>query len=231
MKYINATFIAISIAVVLASCGSDGAAETTTEEVETTEAAAETETQADEAEVTDDAEAEAEADETDTDAAVSTISGDVEVYLIDALDDENNYCIDISGGQADQVDGTEDLQAHTCYSYTGEIAADQVFSVEEIEAGTLFMTMFDVCAEAASAGAGAAIGLSPCDESNELQAFAANGSDQITISLAADETLCVTAATDSRAGGSDIHNIRELTLETCSDDSAAYQTWGFRDGV
>ena len=51
----------------------------------------------------------------------------VEVYLVDALDDDNNYCIDISGGQADQVDGTEDLQAHTCYScllYTSDAADD-----------------------------------------------------------------------------------------------------------
>lgn len=146
----------------------------------------------------------------------------VEITLIDVLDGiTSSYCIDIAGGNQD-IDITKGLQAHTCYSYRGEIGTDQKFASSRFASNELYMPDFDVCATAQSLEPGAAIGLSACDGS-DLQkiSFLKNGA----ISMMASPELCFTAATDTRFGRSKVHQIKALSLETCSLDQSAYQLW------
>ncbi len=154
-------------------------------------------------------------------AAVSSAEN-VEITLIDVLDGvTSSYCIDIAGGNKN-IDITKGLQAHTCYSYRGAIGTDQTFVTSRFSNNELYMLDFDVCASAKSLEAGSAIGLAKCDGS-DLQKISFSGSG--TISMAASPELCFTAAKESRFGRSQTHQIKALSLETCSADLSAYQAW------
>ena len=50
----------------------------------------------------------------------------VEIHLIDLLDEDRGYCLDIKGFKS-RAKIERGLQAHTCYSYQGNIAIDQAF--------------------------------------------------------------------------------------------------------
>lgn len=146
----------------------------------------------------------------------------VEITLIDVLDGvTSSYCIDIAGGNKN-IDITKGLQAHTCYSYRGEIGTDQTFATSNFASNELYMPDFDVCATVGSLTAGSAIGLAACDGS-DLQKVSFSGSG--TISMIASPDLCFTAAEASRFGRSEVHQIKKLSLETCSAEKAAYQEW------
>ena len=56
---------------------------------------------------------------------IQNISNEVvEIYLIETLDEPRGFCLDIKGYKSNaNIDNG--LQAHTCYSYQGEIAVDQ----------------------------------------------------------------------------------------------------------
>ena len=54
----------------------------------------------------------------------ATLEATVEVYLLNQLDDHRGYCIDIKGSKSN-ANPENGLQAHTCYSYQGEISVDQ----------------------------------------------------------------------------------------------------------
>lgn len=149
-------------------------------------------------------------------------TANVEITLIDVLDGvTSSYCIDIAGGNQN-IDITKGLQAHTCYSYRGEIGTDQTFSTSRFVSNELYMPDFDVCATARSLEAGSAIGLAACD-AGDLQKILFSGSG--TISMIESPDLCLTAAKESRFGRSQVHQIKALSLETCSSDLAAYQEW------
>ncbi len=150
----------------------------------------------------------------------------VEIHLLDLLDNtQDGYCLDIAGGQGAQADLANGLQGHTCYSPSGKVFVDQGFDSDRFADGILFMPDFDVCAEVASAEEGAAVGLAACDGS-DAQAFAFSGTGTITPAGATD--MCLTLGEDTRSGRSDANQIKALSLETCSDEQAAYQGWGNR---
>lgn len=150
----------------------------------------------------------------------------VEIYLTDLLDStQNGYCVDIAGGKGAQADPADGLQAHTCYSPLGELLVDQIFDTEKFSDGLLFMTEFDVCAQAPSLEAGATLALADCDGS-DAQSFVFSGEGSITPASAPE--LCFTAGEDTRSGRSDANQIKVLTLETCGDNLSAYQTWAVR---
>lgn len=150
----------------------------------------------------------------------------VEIYLTDMLDNiQNGYCLDISGGQGAQADPDNGLQGHTCYSPSGSIFVDQGFDSEKFAEGILYMPEFDVCAEITSTQAGAAVGLSDCNGS-EAQNFLFSGEGTITSASAPD--MCLTLGEETRSGRSESNQIKELSLEECSDERAAYQTWAVR---
>ena len=49
-----------------------------------------------------------------------------EIQLMNKLDDQRGYCIDIRGHK-ERAKVQRGLQAHTCYSYQGRIGVDQAF--------------------------------------------------------------------------------------------------------
>lgn len=153
-----------------------------------------------------------------------THAENVEVALSDNLDGIlGAYCLDIAGGNQN-VDPANGLQAHTCYSYQGALGSDQTFDTEQFADNVLYMPEYDVCVQVDSIAAGSEVGLVTCDSNNELQSFAF--SDDGTISPTSSTDLCFTAAEESRMGRGSSHQIRDLTLEACSDDLMAYQVWG-----
>lgn len=153
----------------------------------------------------------------------------VEIYLQDMLDNtQSGYCIDIARAQGDKANPEDGLQGHTCYSPKGELMIDQIFDTEKFEEGVLYMPEFDVCASVASTEAGTTIDLAACDGS-DAQSFVFSGEG--TIVPASAEDMCMTVAEDTRTGRSDANQIKVLSLEACSDDRAAFQTWAVRSSL
>ena len=150
----------------------------------------------------------------------------VEIYLLDMLDNtQAGYCIDIAKGREEAANPDDGLQGHTCYSPGGALGYDQTFETEKFAQGLLYMTNFDVCATLDATVAGSALSLAACD-GRVAQNFTFAGTG--TIVPAAATQMCVTVGADTRSGRSDTNQIKVLTIEPCSDDLAAYQTWGVR---
>ena len=70
-----------------------------------------------------------------------------EIQLVDRLDDQRGYCIDIRGHK-ERAKVLRGIQAHTCYSYQGQIGVDQAFDTSLIAIGKFYLPAFDVCMEA-----------------------------------------------------------------------------------
>jgi len=150
----------------------------------------------------------------------------VEIYVTDMLDNiQNGYCLDIAKGQGAKANPDDGLQAHTCYSPSGELFVDQTFDSEQFADGVLFMPEFDVCVQTVGTSAGSEIELAACDGS-DAQSWVFDGAG--TIAPAAAPELCVTLGEDTRTGRSKENQMKALTLETCSDEMAGYQTWDNR---
>ena len=150
----------------------------------------------------------------------------VEIYLLDMLDNtQNGYCIDIAKGREEAANPDDGLQGHTCYSPGGALGYDQTFDTEKFADGLLYMVNFDVCTQISSTEAGSALELAACDGS-DAQAFSFSGEGTITPASAPE--MCITVAEETRTGRSDANQIKVLSLESCSADLAAYQSWGVR---
>lgn len=153
----------------------------------------------------------------------------VEIFLTDMLDNtQAGYCLDIARDQGWAANPADGLQGHTCYSPQGRLGVDQTFEATQFADGLLHMPKFDVCAQVGAPAAGAKLDLEACDGSPE-QTFVFSGEGTITPASAPD--LCLTLAEATRSGRSDANQIKALTLEPCSDEAAAYQTWGARVGL
>ncbi|WP_413698961.1 hypothetical protein ACLKMH_15510 [Psychromonas sp. KJ10-10] len=102
-----------------------------------------------------------------------------EITLMKNLDGFlGGYCLDIKGGNAD-IDTSNGLQVHTCYSYKGALGKDQIFETTRFENNALFMPEFNVCAQLTGLEAGSTVSLAPCDGS-ELQNLAFTGAGTIS---------------------------------------------------
>jgi hypothetical protein len=154
-------------------------------------------------------------------------SGRVEVYLANQLDDSRGFCLDVKGyKQKARVD--RGLQAHTCYSYQGNIAVDQGFDPLKLSKNQFFLPAFEVCMEAVSLTRSANVRLSECRNEN-LQKFELNKSGRIhpTGNL----KLCLTVAqgqSKQGGGGSPLHLKRNLSLEACRNSLSDFQIWNVR---
>ena len=149
----------------------------------------------------------------------------VEIYLLNPLEDSRNFCIDIVGSKA-SADTQRGLQAHTCYSYQGEIAVDQGFNKNRISEYEFFMPSFEVCMTFNITDNDLA--LSFCNGS-ELQKFTFLTNGNIVVN--SDPNLCVTADQNGAregGGGDPVHLIRELKIEECRESLSIYQSWGTR---
>ena len=149
----------------------------------------------------------------------------VEIYSVNKMDDLRGYCIDIRGHKS-KAKVNKGLQAHTCYSYQGEVAIDQGFDSVKLTKNQFYLPAVDVCMEANSNTASSSLRLRKCD-GERLQQF--DWDDDGTIHLIDNMKLCLTIAQgESRkgGGGSPVHLIRNLSLELCSDTLQPFQRWG-----
>ncbi len=151
----------------------------------------------------------------------------VEIHAINQLDEPRGYCLDIKGYKL-KAKINQALQAHTCYSYQGDIAVDQGFDPFKLNNNEFFMPAFDVCMEAASLSESSPLLLIACDNSKHQQfKWDRTGRIQIT----GENTLCLTIAKgepQKGGGGSPVHLKRNLTLEPCSNALDPYQIWSAR---
>lgn len=159
-------------------------------------------------------------------AANVAYAENVEVYVVDILDNiQNGYCLDIAKGRGAEANPDDGLQAHTCYSPSGEVLVDQAFDPDQFADGVLYMPEFEVCVQAPSTEAGASVELAACDGS-AAQSWIFDGEG--TIAPASAPETCLTLTGETRTGRSDENQMIALTLETCSADLAATQTWANR---
>ena len=157
------------------------------------------------------------------------VSGEqVEIYLIDPVDEDRGFCIDIKGHKS-KAKIQRGLQAHTCYSYQGKIAVDQAFDSVAFGENRLYLPAFDVCVGAESIRAAASLQLERCREGEELQKF--GWDEKGRIYLMANPGLCISAAQGEArkgGGGTPVHLIRNLSLQHCSASLIPTQRWSFR---
>ena len=155
------------------------------------------------------------------------LSEAVEIYALNQLDEYRGYCLDIKGHKL-KARTNKGLQAHTCYSYLGEIAVDQGFDSLKLSQNQFFLPAFDVCMEAASIAAITKIQLSNCGN-GKFQEFELDENGRIR--LVSNLKLCLTVAqgqSKEGGGGSPVHLMRNLSLEFCTVSLNPYQTWSVR---
>ena len=151
----------------------------------------------------------------------------VEIYSLNQMDEDRGFCIDIRGHKS-KAKVNRGLQAHSCYSYQGEIAVDQGFDAHKLKYNQFYLTAFDVCMEATSLATPSSLQLRACQD-GQRQQFRLD--DESRIKLIHRMELCLTVARgNSRTGGggSPVHLIRNLSLELCSDTLKSFQKWGTR---
>jgi len=149
----------------------------------------------------------------------------VEIKLLNNLDDKRGFCIDIKGHKL-RAKISRGIQAHTCYSYQGEIAVDQGLDANKLKQKQLFFPYFDVCVHPTSSKNPLNLNLLKCDNTEEF-VF----SEDNTIRLKNNTNLCLTVAEgNSRkgGGGSPVHLIRNLSMQTCNQQNSVYKTWSIR---
>lgn len=152
----------------------------------------------------------------------------VEIHLIDPIEEDRGYCIDIKGHKS-KAKIQRGLQAHTCYSYQGKIAVDQAFDSLSFGENRLYLSVFDVCVRAEPMRAAASLQLERCTEGEELQKF--GWDDKGRIYAVANPRLCITVAQGEArkgGGGTRVQLIRTLSLQYCSASLMPTQQWGFR---
>ena len=157
----------------------------------------------------------------------SQADDNVEVYLLNQLDDPRGFCIDVRGHKY-KAQINKELQAHTCYSYQGEISPDQGFSSHKLTKNQFILPSFNVCMEASSLTPSANLRLRKCDR-NKLQNF--EWTNENKIYLIGNRKLCLTVdqgQSRKGGGGSPVHLMRNLSLELCTESLNSYQVWGVR---
>ena len=148
----------------------------------------------------------------------------IEIQLIDKLDETRSYCIDIKGYK-ERAKVHRGLQAHTCYSYQGQLGVDQAFDKGLIQFGQFYMPAFDVCMQAKSHEEGSSITLKDCNNS-AVQQFDFNSKNQIKVSGEYDLCLAVNSEKSKQGGGgTPAHLIRTLRLSNCSLTDLKYTAW------
>ncbi len=148
----------------------------------------------------------------------------VEIQLIDKLDETRGYCIDIKGYK-ERAKVHRGLQAHTCYSYQGQIGIDQAFDKGLIQLGKFYMPGFDVCMEAKSPNEGASLTLKDCNNT-AVQKFNFTSESQIKVFGKHDLCLAVESKKSKQGGGGmPVHLIRTLQLKSCSLADLKYTAW------
>ncbi|MDB0015955.1 RICIN domain-containing protein [Alphaproteobacteria bacterium] len=147
-----------------------------------------------------------------------------EIQLINKLDDQRGFCIDIRGHK-ERAKAQRGLQAHTCYSYQGQIGVDQAFDTSLLAIGKFFLPAFEVCMEAENNSQESSLILTRCTGQN-LQKFDLNSANEIR--LVVNNELCLTVndgKSKEGGGGTPVHLMRRLSLENCATTKDKYKHW------
>ena len=148
----------------------------------------------------------------------------VEIQLIDKLDETRSYCID-KKGYKERAKVHQGLQAHTCYSYQGQLGVDQAFDKGLIQFGKFYMPAFEVCMETKSNKEGTILTLKDCNNT-AVQKFNFSSENQIKVSGKHDLCLAVEPEKSKQGGGgTPPHLIRTLQLKSCSLTDLKYTAW------
>ena len=148
--------------------------------------------------------------------------------LIDPLDREDYYCLDIMGS-GDYVRFDLPMTAHNCKP---GLYADEAVRLQAD--GRLYFPQYQVCATVAGlngrALAGAAVLARPCGErspfmeADALQRFVQHADGRIELQGSG---LCLTAGKDSDSTFEPTHRWRSLFVEHCSQTEARLSQWEF----
>lgn len=148
----------------------------------------------------------------------------IEIQLMHKLDDLRGFCIDIRGHK-ERAKVKKGLQAHTCYSYQGQISVDQAFDAKLVSQGEFNLPFFGVCMEAEDVIEGSHLNLNTCtDISTQKFRFTSNNQNK----LISNDELCVAIdGTNSKQGGGGTppHLLRALFLKNCEKSGTKYTTW------
>ena len=142
----------------------------------------------------------------------------VEIKLVDDLGEPRGYCLDIAGGKGVNARLDKGIQAHTCYSEPR--TEDQSFDPVLLKNGRLFINYFNICVAVESLNQGVGFNLEECGNSSK-QKFKLQSNGNLVPKLRSG--LCVTVSSKEKKEGQDV--TRPLSLEPCTDDLKAYQTW------
>ena len=152
----------------------------------------------------------------------------VEIHLLDNLDDDRGFCIDIKGHKS-RAKIERGIQAHTCYSYQGQISIDQGFKKHSITNSSFYILGFSVCMKVKSVNFKHEVILGKCDNMN-LDSLTFSENNQIH--LTKDKSYCLTVIENSLRtgkGGSPIHKMRDIELLKCNKNINYLQKWGYRN--
>ena len=148
----------------------------------------------------------------------------MEFQLTDKLDEPRGYCIDIRGHK-ESAKFNRGLQAHTCYSYQGQIGVDQAFDKTSVKLGKFYIPYFNVCMEAKELIKGATLVLKEC--TNGIKQNFTHTLNK-TIKHMGKNNLCVTVAkgkSKKGRGGTPPHLMRHLIIDDCQEVENQYNTW------
>tara|TARA_B100001029_G_scaffold179369_1_gene188619 strand:- start:1102 stop:1662 length:561 start_codon:yes stop_codon:yes gene_type:complete len=153
-------------------------------------------------------------------------SENIEIYLLNELNDSRGFCIDIMGYKS-SADPNKVIQAHSCYSYQGEISVDQSFDNSRILLNELYIPYFNVCIAAEKVEESSPLKLKNCDKTDKQKFIFQNDG---RIQPLQDLNLCLTVSQNHKegGGGNPVHLIRNLTLEICNNQYSSRQKWGKR---
>jgi hypothetical protein len=148
----------------------------------------------------------------------------VEVQLVDKLDEQRGFCVQIRGHkERAKVHGG--LQAHTRYSYQGQLSVDQAFEEQLISRGKFYLPVFDVCMEVCGSVAGSRLNLKACNDTEERR-FEFTANDKIK--LISNEGLCLAIDASSSkqgGGGTPLYLLRSMSVTNCETSGTRYMTW------
>ncbi len=150
-----------------------------------------------------------------------------EVFLLNKLDEDRSYCLDIKGYK-NNAKIARGLQAHTCYSYKGEVSIDQGFSKNKLSDSVFFIPGFSVCMVEKSYKSVLHLILDDC---SVKRGKGLRLTEDGRISPLSDLSLCVTVshgAPRKGKGGNPVHLMRDISLEKCNKQNEDFQLWGFR---
>ena len=148
----------------------------------------------------------------------------VEIQLKEKLDESRGFCIDIRGYKQRAM-VQKGLQAHSCYSYQGQISVDQAFDAGLLKQNIFFMPAFDVCMETEGRFKGASLILSECRNIG-FQKFEITHNNRIKLVGKSSFCLAIGEGKSKKGGGgTPPHLMRPITLEYCSTEKPRYITW------